>query len=62
MVLLRLLGILAAIAIVLNVAAYLLTRNPKYASWAWKIAQISVFVALGFFGLIILERFVLIPL
>ena len=60
--LLRLLGILVLIAVGAGVAVYLLTRNPKYLSFSWRVFRYSLMVALLVFALLILERVAVIPL
>ena len=59
---LRLLGVLTAIAVSGGVLAYLLTRNPKYLQFSWRLFRYAIFVALLMFGLLILERVAIIPL
>ena len=59
--LLRLLGILSALAIAGSTAAYFLTRDPRYLGFAWRLFRYTVFVALLIFGLMILERVAAIP-
>jgi len=60
MLILRLLLILAALAIVLLGGMYLLTNNRRYLNLAWQIARFVVFALLIFAVLFILERYVLI--
>lgn len=60
--LLRLLGILTLLAVGGGVAAYLLTRNPKYLYFSWRVFRYAVVVALLVFALLILERVAIIPL
>jgi len=59
--LLRLLGVLTAIAVAGGVLAFLLTRNPKYLQFSWRLFRYALFVALLMFGLLILERVAIIP-
>lgn len=59
--LLRLLGVLTAIAVAGGFAAYLLTRDPRYLHFSWRLFRYAVFVALAFFALLILERVAIIP-
>ena len=56
------LGVLTAIAVSGGVLAYLLTRNPKYLQFSWRLFRYAIFVALLMFGLLILERVAIIPL
>ena len=59
--LLRLLGILSALAIAGSTAAYFLTRDPRYLTFAWRTFRYAVIVALLIFALLILERVVVLP-
>ena len=60
--LMRLLAVLTLIAVGGGVAAYLLTQNPKYIQFSWRVFRYSLIVALLFFALLILERVAVIPL
>lgn len=60
MLILRLLFILAALAIVLSGGLYLFTSNRRYLNLAWQIARFVFFAILIFALLFILERYVLI--
>ena len=60
MLILRLLLILAALAIILTGGMYVFTRNRRYLSLAWQIVRFVVFAMLIFAALYILERYVLI--
>ena len=60
--LMRLLAVLTLIAVGGGVAAYLLTRNPKYIQFSWRLFRYSLIVALLFFALLIIERVAVIPL
>jgi hypothetical protein len=44
-----------------GVFAYLLTRNPKYLQFSWRLFRYSLIVALLVFALMILERVAIIP-
>jgi len=59
--LLRLLGVLTGISVAGGVAAFLLTRNPKYLRFSLRLLRYAVIVALLVFGLLILERVAVIP-
>ena len=59
--LLRLLGIVTLITIIGGFGAYLLTRNPSYLNFSWRIFRYAVLVVLLVFVLLILERFAVIP-
>jgi len=60
--LLRLLAVLTALSLAGGVAAFLLTRNPKYLQFSWRLLRYAVIVALLVFALLILERVAVIPL
>lgn len=59
--LLRLMAILAALAVAGGVAAFFLTRNTKYLQFSWRVFRFMVIVALLVFALLILERVAVIP-
>jgi hypothetical protein len=59
--LLRLLAVLTLLMVGGGVAAYALTRNPKYLGFAWRVFRYAIVVALLVFGLLILERVAVIP-
>ena len=58
--LLRLLAVLTLLVVIVGVAAYLLTRNPWYLQFSFRLFRYAVFVALLVFALLILERVALI--
>jgi hypothetical protein len=60
MVVLRLIGILALIAIVGAIALYLFTRNRRYLTFAWRVFQFTFVFLLVFMALYVLERLVLV--
>ena len=60
--LLRLLGVLTALSVAGGVGAFLLTRNPKYLQFSWRLFRYAVIVALLVFALLILERVAVIAL
>jgi len=60
--LLRLLGVLVLIIVGGGVTAYLLTRNPAYLQFSWRVFRYALIVALLVFALMILERVAVIPL
>ena len=60
--LLRLLAILTLISVVAGFVAYLLTRNPRYLAFSWRVFRYALIVALLLFALLILERVAVIPL
>jgi hypothetical protein len=57
---LRLIGILALIAIVGSIALYLFTRNRRYLTVAWRVFQFAFVFLLVFLALYVLERVVLV--
>ncbi|MBA4093428.1 MAG: hypothetical protein C0489_05010 [Candidatus Accumulibacter sp.] len=59
--LLRLLAVLTVIAVAGGVAAFLLTRDQRYLAFSWRLFRYALFVALGVFALMILERVAVIP-
>ncbi|GHU36256.1 hypothetical protein AGMMS50256_32590 [Betaproteobacteria bacterium] len=58
---LRLLGMLTLLLVGGGVGAYLLTRNSKYLYFSWRLFRYAVLMALLVFGLLILERVMVIP-
>lgn len=60
MLVLRILFLLAALAIVVSGGMYLFTRNQRYLKLAWQIARFVLFSLLIFGLLYILERYALI--
>jgi hypothetical protein len=58
-VIFRLIGILALLAIALALVLYLFTRNRKFLTIAWRIFQFAVILLLVFMGLFLLERLVM---
>ena len=59
--LLRLLAVLTLIAVAGGVVTYLLTRNPWYLQFSWRLFRYALLVALLVFSLLILERVAVIP-
>lgn len=60
--LLRLLAVLTVITVAGGVLIFLLTRDPRYLHFAWRLFRYSLIVALLVFALLILERVAVIPL
>lgn len=60
MLLLRIVGILAAIAIGTGIVAYLFTRDRKYLAFSWRIAKYALIFALILFALLAFERLIVI--
>lgn len=60
MLLLRIAGILAVIAIGAGILAYLFTRDRRYLSLSWRIAKYTLIFVLVLFGLLIFERLIVI--
>ncbi|WP_263768907.1 hypothetical protein [Propionivibrio soli] len=58
---LRLLGVLVAIAVGSGVALFFVTRDVRYLRFTWRLFRYAVIVALVVFGLLILERVAVIP-
>lgn len=58
MFLLRIVGILTALAIGAGIVAYLLTGRRSYLSLAWRIAKYALIFALVLFGLLAFERLI----
>lgn len=58
MLLLRIAGILAAIAIGTGIVAFLLTRNRKYLSFSWRVTKYALIFALALFALLAFERLI----
>ena len=58
---LRLLAVLTGISVAGGVAAYFLTRNPKYLRFSMRVFSFAVIVALLIFALLIIERVAVIP-
>lgn len=56
MVVLRLLLVLAVVAIGASVVMFVVTRNPRYLAFAKTLGKIVIVVALTFFALLIVER------
>jgi hypothetical protein len=59
--LMRLLGMLTLLMVGGGVAAYVLTRNPKYLVFSGRVFRYAILVALLIFALLILERVAVIP-
>lgn len=58
MLVLRLIGILLIITVSASFGAYVLTRNPRYLSFAWSLIKYSVIATLLILALFLLERVV----
>jgi hypothetical protein len=58
MLLLRIVGILAVIAIGTGILAYLLTGQRRYLSLAWRVAKYALIFALVLFALLAFERLI----
>jgi hypothetical protein len=54
----RALLIVFAIAVVLCVAAFIVTGNRKYLGWSWLLFRLAIAAALLFFAVLLLERIV----
>ncbi len=60
MLLLRIVGILAAIAIGAGIVAFLFTRDRKYLGFSWRVAKYTLIFALVLFALLAFERLIVI--
>ncbi|MFN6960764.1 MAG: hypothetical protein ACK4N6_00855 [Rhodocyclaceae bacterium] len=60
MLFLRLVGILAAIAIGAGILAFLFTGERRYLGFSWRIAKYALIFALLLFALLALERLLVI--
>jgi hypothetical protein len=60
MLLLRIVGLLAVIAIGAGILAYLFTRDRRYLGLSWRIAKYSLVFALALFALLAFERLIVI--
>lgn len=60
MLVLRLIGVLALLAIVGALAFYLFTRNRRYLTIAWRVFQFAIVFLAVFMVLYLLERLVLV--
>jgi hypothetical protein len=56
---LRILGILVALATLAGLALYLFTRDRRYLRFAFRVFKVAVIFALFLFGLLLLERLVI---
>ena len=56
MLLMRLLGVLTAIAIGVGIVAYLFTQDRRYLHLAWRITKYALIFALVIMALLTLER------
>lgn len=54
----RALLVIFAIAVVLCVAAFIVTSHRKYLGWAWMLFKLGIAAALLFFAVLLLERIV----
>jgi nucleoside recognition membrane protein YjiH len=56
MLLLRFALVLLLIVSGVCFAVYAVTRNPRYLRWGWTVLKVALAAALGFFGILVLER------
>ncbi|AMO38774.1 MULTISPECIES: hypothetical protein [Thauera] len=61
MLIMRLLLLLAVLGVGGSVILWLLTGNPRFKAWAWKIFRVAVVLLFAFFALFAIER-ALVPL
>ncbi len=60
MFLLRIVGLLTAIAVGVGIAAFLFTGERRYLGLAWRIAKYALIFALALFALLAFERLIVI--
>jgi len=60
MFLLRIVGILTAIAVGAGIAAFLFTADRRYLGLSWRIAKYALIFALALFALLAFERLIVI--
>lgn len=60
MFVLRLVGILVLIAVAAGLTLYLITRNRRYLTLAWRVVQFGLIFLLVFVTLYALERMILV--
>ncbi len=60
MLIVRIFLIAVALMLVLNIAMYVFTRNPRYYRLAWQIVRLSAVLLAIFTLLYVLERYVLV--
>ncbi|HZM47086.1 MAG TPA: hypothetical protein VFC14_19870 [Burkholderiales bacterium] len=60
MVVLRLVGALVLIAVGACFVLFLITRNRRYLSFAWRVLQFAFIFLIAFMALYVLERVVLV--
>ena len=58
MFLLRIVGLLTAIAIGTGIVAYLFTQDRRYLQLAWRIAKYALIFALIFMALLTMEKLI----
>ncbi len=58
MLLLRIVGLLAVIAIGAGIVAYLFTRDRRYLQLSWRVTKYALIFALALFALLVFERLV----
>jgi hypothetical protein len=60
MLILRIIGVLAVIAIGVNLLLWLFTANRRYLQWSWNIGRAALVFALAVMVLFMAERLILI--
>ena len=60
MIVLRLVGVLALIALGACLVLFLFTRNRRYLTVAWRVLQFAFIFLIAFLALYVLERVVLV--
>ena len=56
MLLLRFALVLLLIVSGVCFAAYAVTRDQRFLKWGWNVLKFALMAALGFFGILVLER------
>ena len=60
MLLLRIAGLLAVIAVAAGILAYVFTGQRRYLGLAWRIAKVALLLVLALFALLAFERLIVI--
>lgn len=60
MLLLRIIGLLAIIAIGAGIVAYLFTRQQHYLTLSWRIAKYTLILSLALLALLTFERLIVV--
>ena len=60
MLVLRLVGALVLVTVGVSFVLYLVSRNRRYLTFAWRVIQFALVSLVGFLALYVLERVVLV--